>query len=76
MACVRLDYSLKPMNEKTFSVTLTEQEGISLLEMIDVAVKAQGMKVAMNGVVLSQKLIKAFQEANPPATVLPMEAKG
>jgi len=62
--------------DKTFTVTLTEAEGTILLNMIDTALKVDGIKAAVNAVVLTNKLTKAFQEAQVINAVLPMEAKG
>ena len=46
--------------EKT--IALNEQEAQALLQLIDVAVKAQGMSAAEAGVHLSKKIHEAFAE--------------
>jgi hypothetical protein len=46
--------------EKTFTVKLTESEGSTLLNLIDIAVKAGGLSVAKPAVDLAEKLKTAF----------------
>ena len=48
------------MNEK--SVMLTEEEGSVLIQLLDVAVKAEGLKHAQNALVLTSKVQQAFTE--------------
>lgn len=50
-------------------IELTEQEGNTLLVMIDEAVKAKGLIYAEAGVYFKKKLEQAFKEKNEPAPV-------
>ena len=52
------------------SLTLTEQEGNVLIQLLDAAVKAQGLGVAENAVFLVKKVQEAF---NPGASTIPDE---
>jgi len=49
--------------QKRFSVEFTEQEGAALLQLIDVAVKAQGLTVAAVAAVLGLKIQSAHSAA-------------
>jgi len=49
------------------SYTLTTQEADVLINLIDVAVKAQGLRVAGDATVLYQKLVAAYNEAKAKA---------
>jgi len=44
----------------TKNIALNEQEATALLQLIDVAVKAQGMSAAEAGLHLSKKIQEAF----------------
>lgn len=57
--------------EKTFSVTLTDEEGAVLLQLIDSAVRMEGMRVAKNAVILTEKLVNARRSGNsaPPLEI-------
>ena len=44
-------------------VLLTEQEANALIDLLDVAVKSQGLSAAQNALVLVSKLQKAFAES-------------
>lgn len=48
------------MNEG--NLTLTQEEGNALIELIDVALKTNGLKSAQNSLVLVNKIQLAFQE--------------
>jgi hypothetical protein len=54
------------MSERVFNVTFTEDEGTALLNLIDTAVKAQGLAVAGNALALATKLTQAFKESQQP----------
>lgn len=47
-------------------VTFSEQELQATLQLMDIAVKAGGLQVAGPAVVVQQKLMQAYQEANTP----------
>lgn len=51
------------------NVSFTEQELTATLQLMDIAVKANGLQVAPAAVAIQQKLVNAFQEANTPETV-------
>ena len=51
------------MNEG--NLTLTQEEGNALIELIDTALKANGLKSAQNSLVLVNKIQLAFQEESP-----------
>jgi len=57
------------MENKT--IALNEQEAKALLSLIDIAVKAHGMKAAQAGVHLSDKINKAFAKTEEPEEVTP-----
>lgn len=43
------------------TLALTEQEGNVLIQLLDVAVKAQGLGVAENAIILTKKVQEAFK---------------
>lgn len=68
---------------KQYIVTLSEWEKDALVQIIDLAVKAQGMNVAEAGIILTRKVLSAREEivedpAYPaPAPVqAPQDAEG
>ena len=60
--------------EQTKTVELNQQEANALLQIIDVAVKAQGMSAAEAGVHLTKKIQEAFS-AEEPEEVTPEAAE-
>lgn len=68
---------------KQYIVTLSEWEKDALVQIIDVAVKAQGLNVAEAGIVLTRKVLSAREEIveDPAYTAqapvqAPQDAKG
>lgn len=48
------------------NVSFSEQELTAVLQLMDIAVKANGLQVAPAAVAIQQKLVIAFQEASNP----------
>jgi hypothetical protein len=56
------------------TLSLTEQEAAVLQQLIDAAVRAQGLKVAEAGLYLNMKIVKAMEMAKseePPSPPMP-----
>lgn len=47
---------------ETKNIALTEQEANALLQLLNIAVKTQGMQAAQTALHLNNKVIEAFQE--------------
>lgn len=47
------------------NLSLTEQEGNALIQLLDIAVKSQGLNVAEAGVILVKKVQESFKPVTP-----------
>jgi len=69
----------KGENMREGTLTLTQEEGSAMIDLIDIALKANGLKSAQNCLVLVNKIQLAFQaqvDETPTEFPTPKKKKG